>query len=223
MASRVSFVLAASVILLTGLFGAPAYAAASTPTTVASENNAQRFVQELGDKAVAILGDKSSSPDEKNTIFKQLMRDSFDLTTIARFVIGRNAWQGASADEKEEYLHLFEKLVMKIYSDRFALYSGEGFKVTDTHTEGERDTIISSHIIRDENAPPVSVNWRVRNFDGRLAIIDVIVEGISMSVTQREEYSSVLTRNNNSLRPLLDLMMVSLEKQDKADAKAAGH
>ena len=89
------------------------------------------------------------------------------------------------------------------------------------HVEGERDSIVTSHIQRPESDQPIVVDWRVRNFEGRLAIIDVIVEGISMSVSQRQEYSSVLQRNENNIEPLLKLMRDSLEKQDKADSKEA--
>ncbi len=80
--------------------------------------------------------------------------------------------------------------------------------------EGERDTMVTSHIMRPDSSSPIVVDWRVRNFNGRQAIIDVIVEGISMSVTQRQEYGSVLQRNENRLEPLLALMRTSLDKQE---------
>ncbi len=215
------------VALLTVLFLHPsAHANSETDATAAlnagqQQEDTRSFIQNLGDKAIAILADKTAKPDDRDQTFRALMQRSFDLPTIARFVIGRNAWNGATQPEKDEYLDLFEKLVIHIYSDRFAMYSGEIFKVIDDHPEGERDTIVTSHVQRPDSTQPIIVDWRVRNFDGRLAIIDVIVEGISMSVTQRQEYSSVLQRNENNIEPLLKLMRDSLIKQDKAEAKAA--
>lgn len=226
MASRLLCVIGRAALFAV-LFAAPAVQARSEADATAALNDGQRqndtrgFIQNLGDSAISILADKSAKPDVRDQTFRDLMHKSFDLPTIARFVIGRNAWQGASQQEKDEYLELFEKLVIHIYSDRFAMYSGEVFKVIDDHPEGERDSIVTSHVQRPDSAQPIIVDWRVRNFEGRLAIIDVIVEGISMSVTQRQEYSSVLQRNENNLAPLLKLMRDSLDKQDKAEGKAA--
>lgn len=197
----------------------PMNAQAARPSTArAAESSedasaANVFIQKLGNRALDILADKKRAPEEKDAAFQEMLQRSFDLPTIARFVIGRNAWFGASDEEKAEYLRLFEKLVVRVYSDRFSLYSGEQFHVLSERQEGERDTMVTSHIMRPGSTTPIVVDWRVRNFSGRQAIIDVVVEGISMSVTQRQEYGSVLQRNENRLEPLLALMRSSLEKQ----------
>lgn len=226
MASRFLCVMVRAALVFV-LFAAPAAQASSETDATAAlnarqrQNDTQAFIQNLGDTAISILANKDTKPEDRDQTFRDLMHKSFDLPTIARFVIGRNAWQGAAQPEKDEYLKLFEQLVIHIYSDRFAMYSGEVFKVISDHAEGERDSIVTSHIQRPDSDQPIVVDWRVRNFEGRLAIIDVIVEGISMSVTQRQEYSSVLQRNENNIEPLLKLMRDSLEKQDKADSKEA--
>jgi phospholipid transport system substrate-binding protein len=184
--------------------------------------DAGQFIQAIGDRATAILADKTITQSMKDKTFQDLMHASFDLPTIGRFVIGRNVWQGATSAEQQEYLQLFEQLVIRIYSDRFALYNGEIFKVVGTHAEGERDTIVTSHMIRPNNPQPITIDWRVRAFDGkRLGIIDVVVEGISMSVSQRQEYSSVLAREDNQIAPLLEVMRKQITKDDnrrKGDA-----
>lgn len=226
MASRSLCVMARAALLSVLLVSPAALANSETEATAALNEGQQQgdtraFIQTLGDQAISILADRDAKPDIRDQTFRDLMHRSFDLPTIARFVIGRNAWNGAAQPEKDEYLALFEKLVIHIYSDRFAMYSGEIFKVVDDHAEGERDTIVTSHVQRPDSDQPIVVDWRVRNFDGRLAIIDVIVEGISMSVTQRQEYSSVLQRNENSIAPLLKLMRDSLDKQNRAADKAA--
>lgn len=217
MASRFSRLLFAAVIFALPIVLAPqltlAAQARRVDNMVPLPTPAGAFIQQLGDRALSILADQKLAPEDKNRVFQQLLRESFDLPTVARFVIGRNAWFGATEEEKSEYLRLFEKLVVKIYSDRFSLYSGEAFKVIAERPEGERDTMVTSHIVRPDNAAPIIVDWRVRNFSGRLAIIDVIVEGISMSVTQRQEYGSILQRNDNRLTPLVELMRENLEKQ----------
>ncbi len=164
-----------------------------------------QFIQSLGDRAVKLLADKALTPEQRNAMFRQLLRDSFDLSTIARFVIGRS-WRTATPEQQKEYMELFEALVVKTYSDRFALYTGEGFKVRSSQPEGDKDTIVNSNIVRPDGSPATTVTWRVRTKDGTMGVIDVVVEGVSMSVTQRQEYASVLQRGGGDINILLDLM-----------------
>lgn len=215
-------------VLLATLSGAclplsPAEAARKIIAAPAEDTQlrADSFVQNLGDRAIEILADKATDAAGKNHLFQDLMHQSFDLNTIGRFVIGRNAWQGATPEQQKEYMRLFEKLVIKIYSDRFALYSGQKFKVVESHPEGERDTMVRSQIIQPEDTQPIFVDWRIRNFDGHMGIIDVVVEGISMSVTQRQEYGAVIQRNDGSIEALINLMRDQLERQNAQDKKDA--
>lgn len=191
------------------------------------QQRADELIRRLGDRAISILADKNTDTEVKKRLFQELMHESFDLHTIGRFVLGRNAWHGSTPEQQSDYMRLFEKLVIKIYSDRFALYSGQRFKVVESHPEGERDTMVKSEIVQpDEQAQPIFVNWRVRNFEGRMGIIDVVVEGISMSVTQRQEYGAVIQRNDGNIEELIKLMRDQLERQDaqeNRDALATGH
>lgn len=164
-----------------------------------------KFVQTLGDMAVAALKDKSLDAAGRREKFRELFRTHFDLSTIGRFVIGRS-WNAATPEQQEQYRKLFEELVVQTYSEQFSLYAGEGFQVTAVRPEGERDFIVNSLITHPDGSPSTQVDWRIREKDGRQGIIDVIVEGISMSVTQRQEYSSVIQRNGGNIEGLLNLM-----------------
>lgn len=197
------------------VIAAPAVAANTYETAIATP--AGKFIQDLGDRALAILANKGLSADQRNMQFRQMMHDSFDLATIARFVIGRN-WYAATPEQQKEYMHLFEELVVKTYSDRFALYTGEGFRVRAITPEGDRDYIVNSDITHPDGSPPTSVDWRVRQKDGKLGIIDVVVEGVSMSVTQRQEYASVIERNGGNIDGLLDVMRQHLQEPGKTQA-----
>ncbi len=221
--------LAAILVATFGVFClplAPATAArkmAEQPAEV-PQQQAGELIRKLGDRAIAILADKATSTESKKRLFQNLMHESFDLHTIGRFVLGRNAWHGATPEQKSEYMRLFEKLVIKIYSDRFALYSGQRFKVIESRPEGERDTMVVSQIVQPyEQAQPIFVDWRVRNFEGRMGIIDVVVEGISMSVTQRQEYGAVIQRNDGDIDELLRLMRDQLERQDAEETRNSGN
>ena len=176
------------------------------------------FIQNLGDKAIALLADKALSPEERNTQFRNMMREAFDLQTIARFVIGRS-WATATPEQQKEYMDLFEALVVKTYSDRFALYTGEGFKVRSSVPESEKDTIVNSDITHPDGSPATTVTWRVRQKADKIGIIDVVVEGVSMSLTQRQEYSSVIQRNGGDITSLLDLMRQRVAEKKPAESK----
>jgi phospholipid transport system substrate-binding protein len=218
--SRAGF-LALTLVIVTLGVPAPgmAQSAAGTPaanTTESAQATPQgKFIQNLGDKAIAILADNKITPDQRDVKFREMLRETFDLATIGRFVIGRS-WNAATPDQQKEYMHLFEELVVKTYSDRFALYTGEGFKVRAVHPEGEKDFIVNSDITHPDGSPPTTVDWRLRQKGDKLGIIDVVVEGVSMSVTQRQEYASVIQRNGGNIDGLLDVMRDHLKNPANA-------
>jgi phospholipid transport system substrate-binding protein len=194
---------------------ASARAEAESPTQESALSPQGKFIQDLGDVAISILKDKSLTEDKRNETFRNLLREKFDLETIARFVIGRS-WKTATPEQQTEYIDLFEKLVVKTYSDRFALYTGEGFHVRSVTPEGNKDFVIISEITHPDGSKPTDVTWRIRQRRNKMGIIDVVVEGVSMSITQRQEYSAVIQRNGGDIGSLLTLMRQRVESSDKA-------
>lgn len=179
---------------------------------LADTDGAGKFVQGLGDKAVGTLANKALSSEQQSKVFRDMLHNSFDLDLLGKFALGPANWKAATSEQKQEYLKLFERLVVQIYSDRFKLYSGEKFKVTSTKAEDERDSYVTSDIIKtDPAAAPTQVDWRVRNKGGRYQVIDVIVEGVSMSVTQRSEFSSVIQKNGGDIKEFLDVLRQRVE------------
>ena len=222
--SRMAFVFPALLLALVLSFSPAAMAqdkvAGQTLKTEASADLPQgKFIQDLGDRAIKLLADTRLPPEEKNTQFRQMLRDTFDLPTIARFVIGRN-WATATPEQQKEYMELFEALVVKTYSDRFAFYTGEGFKVRSTVPETDKDVVVNSDITHPDGSPATTVTWRVRQKADKMGIIDVVVEGVSMSLTQRQEYAAVIQRNGGDVNALLDLMRARVA--DKTTDKKKG-
>lgn len=162
---------------------------------------AQKFIDSMGKDAVGFLADQTLDMTEKEAEFRKLLRRSFDMRTIGRFALGRY-WNTATADQQREYSKLFEDMVVDVYSQRFNDYQGQSFDVAEYRRDGDKDTLVKSFIVPDTGSK-ISVDWRVRYKDGAYKIVDVIIEGVSMSVTQRSDFSSVIQRGGGSIQPLL--------------------
>ena len=121
---------------------------------------------------------------------------------IAKWVLGRY-WRKASDKEKAEYLKLFEDLMVVTYADRFAKYSGEKLTISKAELRGEKDVLVHSILMRSEGASPIKVAWRVRKQSERHKVVDVMVEGVSMGIAQKNEFASVIRKHGGKLESLL--------------------
>jgi phospholipid transport system substrate-binding protein len=163
---------------------------------------ARNFIDSMAGRAIEFLGDEAMSTDAKKNSFKKLLKDSFDMNTIGRFAMGRY-WRSASPQQRDEYQKLFETMVVEVYSQRFSDYQGQRFEARTYRADGEKDTIVTSFIIPDQGSE-IQIDWRVRYKDGKYKVIDIIVEGVSMSVTQRSDFSSVIQRGGGNVQVLID-------------------
>lgn len=173
---------------------------------------AARFIEDLADRAIGVLQRTDGTLEEREAEFRAIMAESFDLEFIGRFVLGRH-WRKATPEQREEYQALFADWVLKSYSRRLGGYSGETFEVTGTRDVGERDILVHTRINRP-SGPPIKADWRIRDHDGRFRIIDVMVEGVSMAVTQRSEFNAVTTKQG--IDGLLNILRARTQKIEMA-------
>ncbi|MDP6473572.1 MAG: ABC transporter substrate-binding protein [Alphaproteobacteria bacterium] len=166
-------------------------------------NEASGFVQNLSDQAMGVLQDDSGSLAQRETQFRIILVEGFDLKLIGRFVLG-GYWRKANEDQRENYLRAFGEFIVRKYSAMLGGYAGEKMTVVSEQAAGEKDIIVRTRIDRP-SGPPIEADWRVRGQGGTLRIIDVMVEGISMAVTQRAEFRSVVRRHGiDGLIQILD-------------------
>jgi phospholipid transport system substrate-binding protein len=178
--------------------------AAMTPEQ-AQQTPDGKFIQDLGNKAINVTVDKSLTPTQLDAKYDELLNGAFDMQTIGEFVIGR-VWLRITPEQKQEYLNLFQKLVLKIYGGRMHFYSGEGFHVTDIRPQSTADTVVNTEIIHSDGSAPTPIDWTVRDANGKLAILDVSVDGVSQSVTERDEFADILARNGENFDALLNVI-----------------
>lgn len=167
--------------------------------------NPDEFIRELGGELLNMLSNKNLAPVQKEAEFRRLFVRGVDLDLISRFVLGRY-WREASENEKSEYRDLFEAFVVKSYLHRLSGYSGETFAVKETKAIDERDALVMTLIERGSGQPPLRVDWRLRKGEQAYRIVDVMVEGISMVVTQREEFTAVIQKNGGKIGELNNLL-----------------
>jgi phospholipid transport system substrate-binding protein len=177
--------------------------------------DAAAVVQSLGDQAVAIVRDSSLTPGDREKRFQKMFVENFDVPTIGRFVLGRY-WRTATEAQRSEFLTLFEAIIVKTYNRRFADYQGEQFSVVARRRDGDDSAIITTKMTRPSGVETVNVDWRAIRHDDKLKIVDVIIEGISMSVTQQQEFGSVVQRNGGQVEALLQTMRELVQRQKQA-------
>ena len=130
------------------------------------------------------------------------MLEYFAFKGMAKWALGRY-WRRASETQRQEFLGLFEDLMVVIYADRFAKYSGEQLDVGRSEIRGKNDILVHSLITRPDGLKPVAVIWRVRPKDKTFKIVDLMVEGLSMGLTQQKEFASVIRANGGKVESLL--------------------
>lgn len=176
-----------------------AHAALNQPDQI---EDAKNFINRVAENGIGFLENKEITQERRIARFRELLRNSFDMKTIGRFALGRY-WRTATDAQKKEYLDLFQTMVVDVYSRRFNDYEGQNVEIKDARADGKADVIVTSVIV-SEDTPEVQVDWRVRFKKDHYKIVDVIVEGVSMALTQRSDFSSVIQRGGGKIDVLLD-------------------
>lgn len=185
--------------------GSIAFAAAiglTLPSSATAAPDPVAFIKDLGSRAIEVLGPKVPA-NLRLTRFRELFQNDFDVPRIGRFVLGRY-WRTASPQEQQEFLKLFQEYVVQAYSNRLGEYGGQPFVVTGSRP-GAEEVIVTSAIIR-ENGSRVAVDWHLVEAGSKYKIVDVYVGGVSMAVTERDEFAAVIQRNGGQLSALIDLL-----------------
>ncbi|MAF95094.1 MAG: toluene tolerance protein [Rhodospirillaceae bacterium] len=172
-----------------------------------SEARAGAFIQSLFLEAIESLTQPDTSREERIKRFRRLFNAHFAVRSIGKFVLGRH-WRKASKDEQAEYLNLFEDLMVVSYVDRFQRYAGKNLNILKTRAEKGSAVTVFTEITRPGGAKPAQVLWRIGARGEIMKILDVIVEGVSMSQTLRSDFGSIIRRKNGKVSGLLKELRV---------------
>ncbi len=153
---------------------------------------AVQHIQQLGEQAFEALQRSDLDLEKREVILADILSEGFALPLIARFVLGRY-WRPATPDQRDTYVDLFGRFVIKSYSRHFGRFAGSSFDIVKAEPIGKSDILVTT-ILHRKTGAPFKAGWRVRLIGEQHKIIDVMVEGISMAVSQRQEFASVLKR-----------------------------
>lgn len=192
---RSMIVAAAAALISAGV--APAVRAQDS----ASATEGAQFVSNLASRAVTELTTGDLAMPERVSRFRGMLTEAFDVPTIGRFVLGRY-WRVATDAEKAEYLKLFENFIVQTYVQRFNDFAGAQLRVLQTRA-GQDGEVIATLEAALPGRPAARFDVRMRREAGAFKIFDVVVEGISMSVTQRDDFAAVIQRNGGKIEGLL--------------------
>ena len=169
------------------------------PTRAEAQTDAVAFINQLGVQAIQVLGPNVSMAQRVQR-FRELFASDFDLAGIAQFTLGRY-WRVATPQQQQQFLGLLQEYLAQAYAGRLSAYAGEQFKALNAQQQGD-ETVVFSEITRSDGGK-IRVEWHLVN-RGTWKIVDAYVAGVSMAVTERDEFASVIQQGGGSVQYLLD-------------------
>ena len=191
--SRRGFLAASAVTAVLAIVPLPASAAVP---------GAETFMKNFADQMVAIVNGPQPH-DAKKAALAPVIDANVDVPTIARFCLGR-AWNTATPAQQEKYVVLFHQVLLNDISGHLGDYQGVSYTMTGTQPQGD-DVLVGTMITRP-NAPVADVKWVISTRGGAPKVVDVVAEGTSLRLTQRQDYASYLRQHGNDVDALLAAM-----------------
>ena len=172
--------------------------AIAAPRPGMAQGDPVAFISQLGTQAIQVLG-KNVPAAQRLQRFRELFQSDFDIPGIGQFVLGRY-WRVATPQEQQEFLKLLNEYLAQAYSARLAEYAGEPFRAISSRPNGD-ETVVYSEITRGDGSK-IRVDWYLVQRNG-WKISDAYVAGVSMKVTQRDEFASVIQQGGGQVSYLI--------------------
>ena len=178
----------------------------------AYSSNPEEFVNELVKDAISKLSDKNLTDDQKSKFIENLALENVDINALGLYTLGELR---KSSDKSIilKYQQSFEKYFLKSLTSRFTDYSSSKFEIIGADKKSANYTIISSKITPENGDPQIKIDWRIYTKNPEKPLIrDLIVEGLSLARTQKEEFASILSSNNNEIEILITKLEEFVDK-----------
>lgn len=172
-------------------------------TAKADDQAVQDFVSNLSNKTLAELSNQQTDADRVAKL-KPILQQYFDMPAISKYVLG-GYWRKATPDQQKAFVDAFTDYVSVVYGKRFGQYTGQKMEIKRVHDEGSgRATAFT--VVQAAGQDPLRVDWVIDTVDNAYHILDLKVEGLSISDTHRQEFASVIQNNGGDLQKLIDIL-----------------
>lgn len=168
-----------------------------------NKENAITMVENLTQKGIEEVINSTASQNEKNRIFKKLFTENLDLDFIGKYVLGRY-WRTATPQQKKEFISLYKDFNVKTWSKRFDEFKGKSFIFEGATPANNPNQVFVNTKVPMPDGKPVVVKWRVADSRGRLKVIDIIIENVSLAQTARNEYTTFISKSPKGIDGLLE-------------------
>ena len=175
----------------------------SQATLLAYSSNPKDFIDELVNEAINTLKDKNLNDDQKKAFIENVALENVDINALSLYTLGELR-KSANEEDIKNYQKSFRKYFLKSLTSRLTDYSSSKFEISGEDKKSANYTIINSKVLPEDSSPEIKIDWRIytKNPDKPL-IRDLIVEGLSLARTQKEEFASILNSNNNDIKILI--------------------
>jgi phospholipid transport system substrate-binding protein len=171
---------------------------------IAYSSDPKDFINELITEAISKLADKNLDEIEKANFVEKLALKHVDVNALGLYTLGELR-KSSTEDDIKNYQKTFEKYFLKSLTSRLSDYSSSKFEVLEVDKKSATYTIVNSKITPENGGPEIKVDWRIYTKNPEKPLIrDLIVEGLSLARTQKEEFSSILSSNNNDIKVLIE-------------------
>jgi phospholipid transport system substrate-binding protein len=170
----------------------------------AYSSNPKEFINELVNEAISKLADKNLNEEDKSMFIENIAIENVDINALGLYTLGELR-RSSSDEDISRYQKSFRKYFLKSLTSRLTDYSSSKFEILGEDKKSANYTIVNSKVIPDDGGPEIVIDWRIytKNPDKPL-IRDLIVEGLSLARTQKEEFASILSSNNNDIKVLVN-------------------
>jgi phospholipid transport system substrate-binding protein len=175
------------------------------PAAPAQAAGAETFLRSFADQLVAIVNGPGDIATKRGALQPVVDRD-VDVATIARFCLGR-AWAGASPSQQQKFVAVYRQVLMRDISGHLGDYQGVTYSIGGSRAQG--DNVVVQTTINRPNVPPADVGW-VISAGSAPKVLDVVAEGTSLRLQQRDDYASYLRRHGNNVDALISALQAQL-------------
>jgi phospholipid transport system substrate-binding protein len=176
--------------------------AAFNANAAVDHKTAETFVKKITNQGIEELVNSDVSAAEKQERFTKLFNEDLDLDFIGKFVLGRY-WRTATAKQRSEFIDVYRKLNIQTWSARFDEFKGKHFEFNGVENSKSQDQVFVNTKVPMEEGAPAIVKWRVKETDGQMKVVDIIIENVSLAQTSRSEYTSYIKNSPQGVDGLI--------------------